>query len=714
MQQSNVPSLHTQILEVAQRTPEPRAAEIPHFHELHGEKREDPYYWMRERDNPAVLAHLEGENAYLESVFQPAKSLRTALYDEMLARIVQDDSTVPYPKGHYLYYTRFLEGKEYPVYCRQRRGEDRAAEEVLLDVNALAEGHKFCNALAPVVSHDGTLFAFGLDLTGRNLHRPYIVDTRNGSRYGDSVRVLAGDFAWSPDGNFLYYNTKDEETLRPDRIWRHRLGSSFEEDQLVYEESDETLYAHLSLSRDREWLLIHSGYTEPLECRVMDLTLPGSPLRCVRAKRPGIHYSVDHYDGRWYLLHNDQAPNFRLSLCDGDVFDENQWTPFLDHDPEVLIQGFELFEGYLVVFERSGGMNRINIRDRNVPGSKHYIEFRDTSYDCWLGRNEEPGETLLRLHYTSMTTPVSTFDYDMQQRKLILRKENPVRGGFNKENYVTEYLQVPARDGTLIPVSLASLRTHRRDGSAPMVLQAYGSYGISYDPAFSTNALSLLNRGFVLAIAHIRGGKEMGWNWYEQGRLGHKMNSFYDFIDCAEHLVRNGYCSPKLLFARGGSAGGLLMGAVMNLRPDLFCGILANVPFVDVLTTMSDPGIPLTTGEYQEWGNPADAVQYGWMRAYSPYDNVVNGEYPHLLVTTGFSDSQVQYWEPAKWVARLRVRRTRKDRLLLFYTNLDAGHGGASGRFERLRELALEYAFAIVLAEAPEADPVLSISTRSQ
>ncbi|MCC6753884.1 MAG: S9 family peptidase [Saprospiraceae bacterium] len=707
-------SLRTRILEAALNTAEPRAAEIPHIHKLHGEQREDPYYWMCERDDPAVRAHLEAENAYLENVFLPAISLRNALYDEMLARIVQDDSTVPYPMGSYLYYTRFQQGKEYPLYCRKPRGKDGAEEEVLLDVNTLAEGHKFCNVLAPVVSHDGTRFAFGLDLTGRNLHRPYVVDTTNGSRYSDPSRVLAGDFAWSPDGNFLYYNTKDEKTLRPDKIWRHRFGSSFDADELIYEEKDETLYAHLSTSRDRKWLLIHSGYTEPLECRVMDLTLAGAELRCIRAKNPGIHYSADHFDGRWYLLHNDHAPNFRLSICDGDVFDERQWIPFLDHDPDVLIQGFEVFEAYLVVFERSGGMNRISIRDRSNPGNSHYIEFRDTSYDCWLGRNEEPGEILLRLHYTSMTTPVSTFDYDMQQRKLTLRKESPVRGGFDKENYATEYLQVPARDGTLIPVSLAYLRTQRRDGTAPMMLQAYGSYGISYDPAFSSNALSLLNRGFVLAIAHIRGGKEMGWNWYEQGRLAHKMNSFYDFIDCAEYLVRNQYCSPEHLFARGGSAGGLLMGAVMNLRPDLFCGILAHVPFVDVLTTMADPGIPLTTGEYQEWGNPADPVQYGWMRAYSPFDNVRHAEYPHLLVTTGFSDSQVQYWEPAKWVARLRARRSRKDRLLLFHTNLDAGHEGASGRFERLRELALEYAFAIVLADAPETDPMPSIPRSSQ
>lgn len=665
---------------------------------LHGDVRVDPYYWLNERENPEVVEYLKKENEYLENILAPIKPLREKLYEEMLSRIQQEDQTVPYPMGTYLYYVRHEQGKEYPIYCRKNRIHTNAIEEIILDVNKLAEGQKFCHVIPPKLSPDERKMVYGLDTTGRNLHTAFVKDLKNGEILESINRIMAGDFVWSPDNLSFYYNTKDKETLRSDQVWLHKLGQSFEHDPLIYHETDETSYASLSSSKDRSHLFIHCGYTENVECHFLKMDEETKLLQCVKPRVSGFYYSVDYFDNHFYILHNDQAVNFKISKANVSAFTFDRWVEFIPHSDDVLLQDMEFFNDYLVIHERSNGMNQIRIHPWSDSQEPHFIRFPDASYDCWLGANKELETDILRLHYTSLTTPSSTFDYDMRRQTLTLLKEHIVLGNFDKENYQSEYLQAPGRDGTLIPISIVYRKGFQKNGNAPLLLNAYGSYGISYDPVFSSNALSLLDRGFVLAIAHIRGGKEKGWHWYEKGKMFHKMNTFYDYIDCAEFLIRKLYTTNERLFARGGSAGGLLMGVVLNLRPDLFKGILAHVPFVDVLTTMSDPNIPLTTGEYNEWGNPEIIEQYNYMKSYSPYDQVEEKEFTNVLITTGFSDSQVQYWEPAKWTAKLRTHRTDKDHLLLFYTNLDAGHGGASGRFERLKEVALDYAFVLLLS----------------
>ncbi|MBK8956702.1 MAG: S9 family peptidase [Saprospiraceae bacterium] len=666
---------------------------------LHGDVRVDPYYWLNERENPEVIDYLKQENEYLDNILAPAKPLREKLFEEMLARIQQEDQTVPYPMGAFLYYIRHEHGKEYPVYCRKKRTDAEAGEEIILDVNKLAEGKKFCHVIPPKLSPDGRKLVYGLDTTGRNLHQAFVIDLLTGETTETINRIMAGDFVWTPDNLSFYYNTKDEENLRSDRAWLHTLGQAFEEDTLIYHETDETTYVSLSASKDRTHLFMHCGYTENVECHFLNMNEKSASLQCIKPRVSGFYYSVDYFDHQFYILHNDQAVNFKISKANVSAFQFEKWVEFIPHSEEILIQDMDFFSNYLVIHERSNGLNQIRIHPWNESAEPHFIRFPDASYDCWLGANKELDTEILRLHYTSLTTPSSTFDYDMRNRTLQLLKEHKVLGDFDKSNYVSEYLQAPARDGVMIPISLVYRKGFQKNGKAPLLLNAYGSYGISYDPVFSSNALSLLDRGFVLAIAHIRGGKEKGWHWYEKGKMFHKMNTFYDYIDCAEYLIREHYTTNERLFARGGSAGGLLMGVVLNLRPDLFKGILAHVPFVDVITTMSDPNIPLTTGEYNEWGNPEIPEQYFYMKSYSPYDNIINKNYTNVLITTGFSDSQVQYWEPAKWTAKLRTHRTDKHHLLLFHTNLDAGHGGASGRFERLKEVALDYAFVLLLAD---------------
>ncbi|MBK9109627.1 MAG: S9 family peptidase [Saprospiraceae bacterium] len=695
----NEPNKAKEVFEKNQNTTEAFAIKIDKQLELHGDIRIDPYYWLNDRENPKVIEYLKQENEYLENVLAPVKPLRDTLYDEMLSRIQQEDQTVPYPMGTYLYYIRHEHGKEYSIYCRKKRNIQDAEEEIILDVNKLAEGQKFCHVIPPKLSPDENKMVFGLDTTGRNLHKAFVKDLRSGEMIETIHRIMAGDFVWTPDNHSFYYNTKDAETLRADQIWLHTLGSAVDQDPLIYHEPDETTYVSISSSKDRSYLFIHCGYTENVECHFLRMDGTDSLLQCMKPRVNGFYYSVDYFDHHFYILHNDQAVNFKISKANVLEFSFDQWTDIITHSEEVLIQDMEFFDKYLVIHERSNGLNQIRIHPWSGAQVPHFIRFPDASYDCWLGANKELDTDVLRLHYTSLTTPSSTFDYHIPERKLELLKEHAVLGNFDKENYQSEYFKAPGRDGTLIPISLVYRKGFEKNGKAPLLLNAYGSYGISYDPVFSSNALSLLDRGFVLAIAHIRGGKENGWHWYEKGKMFHKMNTFYDYIDCAEFLIREHYTTNERLFARGGSAGGLLMGVLLNLRPDLFKGILAHVPFVDVLTTMSDPNIPLTTGEYNEWGNPEIKEQYDYMKSYSPYDQVEEKEFTNVLITTGFSDSQVQYWEPAKWVAKLRTHRTDKHHLLLFHTNLDAGHGGASGRFERLKEVALDYAFMILLAE---------------
>ena len=690
MEKNNLPSFTLSI-------PEPVAKQIPKSIEMHGDVRQDPYYWLNERENPEVRAYLQAENDYLETALSPLKELREMLYQEMLSRIKQDDNTVPYPYKNYEYYIRHEHGKEYPIYCRKKRHQTDSGEQIILDVNVLATGQKFCHVTPPRVSPDEKKIVYGLDLTGRNLHRALIVDLESGQIIDQGSPVIGGGFAWAPDSTALFYETKDEETLRSDKVWLHILQTPFSADKLIYHETDETSYAHVAPSKDGQYLFIHSGYTENVECHFLPMAKYDGELYLFKKRSPGFYYSVEHFQGYFYILTNSDASNFKIARTPDHSWSSEHWADFIPHDEEVLLQEFDVFQNYLVLHERRNGLNQLRIFPWEDPGSSHSIQFNDPSYDCWLGANFELATDLLRVIYTSLTTPVSTYDYNMKTRNLELRKESPVLGDFRKENYQAEYFMAPARDGAQIPISLVYRKGFRKDGNAPLLLNAYGSYGISYDPAFSSTALSLLDRGFVVAIAHIRGGKEKGWAWYEKGKMMNKLNTFNDYIDCAQFLISEKYCSNERLFGRGGSAGGLLIGAVYNMEPGLFRGLLAHVPFVDVLTTMSDPNIPLTTGEYTEWGNPHILEQYFYMKKYSPIDNVSHQKYTHLLVTTGFSDSQVQYWEPAKWVAKLRHYGAGKNHALLFYTNLDAGHGGASGRFERLKDIALEYTFMMAL-----------------
>lgn len=696
MQKSEEIKIQGSIMQNALKYAEPRAPERPKTFLQHGEQRNDSYYWLNERDNPEVKSYLEQENDYLEKVMEPVKELRKTLYEEMIARIKQDDNTVPYEKNGYSYYTRYETGKEYPIYCRKKLN-DNANEEIIVNVNELAEGKKFCNVIAPTVSPDNQLAVYGLDTTGRNLHEAFVKNLETGDIIEKNSPVIAGDFVWTSDSKAFFYDTKDLTTLRTDKVWLHKLGQPFEKDQLIYHETDETTYASLASSKDEKFLFINCGYTENVECHFISLhTYTDRPL-LVKKRSDDFYYALEHFENRFLILTNDNAENFRIMQTEDTDYSYESWKELIPHQADVLIEELEVFSNWLVLRERKNGLNQLHILPWKKLNEGHYIQFRDDSYDCWLGANYQMGTDTLRVIYTSFTTPISSYDYHMENKSLALLKENPVLGDFKKENYKSEYIQVKSRDGVDIPVSLVYRKGFVKNGKAPALLYGYGSYGINMDATFSSNLISLLDRGFIYAIAHIRGGKEKGWSWYEEGKLMKKMNTFYDFIDCAEYLVNNNYTSPSKLFGRGGSAGGLLMGVVYNLRPDLFRGILAHVPFVDVITTMSDPAIPLTAGEYNEWGNPEIKEEYTYMKQYSPVDNIIAKKYTNLLVTTGYSDSQVQYWEPAKWVAKLRKLRIDKTDLILFHTNLDAGHGGASGRFERLKEIALDYAFMLGL-----------------
>lgn len=677
--------------------PEPVSTVKPKQLILHGDVRTDDYYWLNERENPEVKSYLKEENDYLEKVLEPVKELRSKLYDEMLARIKQDDNTVPYTKNGYSYYTRYETGKEYAIYCRKNVSEQIAVEEILVNVNELATGKKFCNVIPPKVSLDNKLIVYGLDTTGRNLHLAFVKNLESGEIIEQNSPVIAGNFVWTPDSKAFFYDTKDIKTLRTDKVWLHVLGIPFEKDELVFNEIDETAYASIEASKDEQFLFIHSGYTETIECQFILLKEYHSKPTLVKKRQEDFYYTLEHFNGEFLIITNDHAKNFKLVKTKVANYQYDHWTDLISHQDDVLIEEMEVFQNWLVLRERKKGLYQIHIIPWKNLNEGHYIEFRDASYDCWLGSNYELSSETLRIVYTSLTTPISTYDYNMQTKQLQLLKENPVLGNFNKKNYHSEYIQVKSRDGVEIPMTLVYKKGYLQNGQAPALLYSYGSYGISMDASFSSNLLSLLDRGFIYAIAHIRGGKEKGWQWYEDGKMLKKLNTFNDYIDCAQYLIDQKYTSSDRLFGRGGSAGGLLMGAVYNMKPELFRGLLSHVPFVDVITTMSDPSIPLTTGEYTEWGNPEIKEEYEYLKSYSPLDNVVPKKYTNLLVTTGFSDSQVQYWEPAKWVAKLRKLRTDKSDVILFYTNLDAGHGGASGRFERLKEIAMEYAFMFAL-----------------
>ena len=675
----------------------PVAKVVPERLETHGDVRVDDYHWLRQREDPEVIAYLEAENAYTRALMAPTEGLQEELYQEMVGRVRQDDSTVPWALGDYLYYTRYEEGKQYPLHCR-RKGSMDAPEEVLLDVEAMAPGQGYFSVGRWEVSPGGGLLAYGVDTRGRRFYTIEIKDLERG-RVLERIPDVTSNIVWAEDDRTLFYARQDPETLRSYQIWRHRVGTDPARDVLVYQEDDETFGCRISKTRSREYLLIGSSQTLTTEYRALEADDPIGEFRVIEPRERGHEYHVDHHGEHFYLRTNLDASNSRLVRAPVDRPGREHWEEVLPHRGDVLLQGIELFRDHLVVRERRDGLVRLRIRPFSGEG-EHEIDFSEPAYSARPRSNREFDTAVLRIGYSSLTTPDSVYDYDMRTRERKLRKRQEVRGGFDPLHYRAERLWAPAPDGTRVPISLVGRRRAEPGGPRPVLLYGYGSYGASMDARFRPNVLSLLDRGFCFAIAHVRGGQEMGRHWYEDGKLLRKLNTFTDFIACGEHLVEQGYARPDGLYAMGGSAGGLLVGAAVNMAPELFAGVIAEVPFVDVVTTMLDASIPLTTSEWDEWGDPRDPTYYHYMLSYSPYDQVEAQAYPHLLVTAGLHDSQVQYWEPAKWVARLRATKT-DDHRLLFKCDMEAGHGGVSGRYRQYRDQAFQYAFLLDLeAEA--------------
>jgi oligopeptidase B len=673
----------------------PVARKVPRELVMHGHARVDEYYWLNQRQDPEVIAYLQAENAYTDAIMRPQAALREALYKEMVGRMKQDDTSVPHWDNGFWYYTRYEKGKEYPVHCRRRKSM-QGAEQVLLDGNRMASGHSYFRIGDFAVSPDNRTLAYSVDTVSRRQYRIRFRDLKSGREYPEEIPMTAGSVVWAADSRTLFYPLIDPGTLRSCQVRRHILGTPAGNDATVYREKDETFYVRIGLSRSRRFLLLGCHSTLSDEYRILDASRPGGEFRIFQERVRGLEYRIDHLNGRFYVLTNDNAVNFKLMEAGEEQTRRESWSERIAHRPDVLLERFELFSGHLVLNERRAGLTRIRV----LPWGDwqgYAIDFPEPAYMARLAFTAEPDTQWMRFHYTSLTTPPSVYEFDMKSRERRLLKQQEVLGGYQPDLYASERLMAPAYDGTLVPISLVYRKDTAKGAATPLLLYGYGSYGASMDPAFSSLRLSLLDRGFIYAIAHVRGGQELGRSWYDDGKLFKKMNTFTDFISCAEYLVRHNYTAPAKLFATGGSAGGLLMGVVANLRPDLFRGIVAAVPFVDVVTTMLDPSIPLTTSEYDEWGDPNRRECYEYMLSYSPYDNVRAKDYPALLVTTGLHDSQVQYFEPAKWVARLRALKTGDD-LLLLRTNMEAGHGGASGRFRRLEEVAFEYAFLLKLA----------------
>ncbi|MBN1294216.1 MAG: S9 family peptidase [Candidatus Latescibacteria bacterium] len=668
----------------------PVAHIIPHELEKHGDVRIDNYYWLRERENPDVIEYLEAENKYTDSLMAHTEHFQDILFEEIKARIKQTDMSVPYKQDDYYYYTRFEEGKEYPLYCR-KKGSPDGAEEILLDVNRMAEGFDFFSVGQREVSFNQDLLAYTVDTSGRRIYTLYVKNLTTGEVLEDAVPDVTSNLAWANDNKTLFYTRQDPETLRWDRIYRHELGSGSSQDRLVYEEADSTFSCYVFKTKSKKFLMIGSDQTLSSEYRYLDAHNPNGEFSVFWPREAEHEYSVDHFGDSFYIRTNVNAKNFKLMKTPVTDTNKAKWEDIIPHRDDIFLEGFEIFKDFLVLEERKEGLAQLRVKSWK-DNRDFYIDFGEPAYFASIGTNYDFDTPVLRYVYTSLTTPESIFDYNMESHEKVLLKQEEVLGDFNTDNYLTERLWATAHDNTQIPVSLVYRKELKRNDGNPLLLHSYGSYGNSMNVYFDSERLSLLDRGFVYAIAHIRGGQELGREWYENGKLLNKKNTFTDFIACAEYLIRGKYTIPEKLFAEGGSAGGLLMGAVMNMRPDLFCGIIADVPWVDVVTTMLDETVPLTTGEYDEWGNPNDKEYYDYMLSYSPYDNVEAKKYPNLLVLTSLNDSQVQYWEPAKWVAKLRALKTDDNRLLL-RTQMEAGHGGVSGRYKQYKETAFEYAF---------------------
>jgi oligopeptidase B len=678
----------------------PKAEIIPKELTIHGQTRVDNYYWLNERDNPKVLEYLKAENACTEAVMKPTEALQEKLYNEIVGRIKQTDLSVPYRSEGYYYYTRVEEGKDYPVYCR-KKGSLEAPEEILLDVNEMAQGHGYYAVVGLSVSANNHLISYGVDTVSRRKYTLHFKNLETGETLPDEIVNTTGGAAWANDNKTVFYTQIDDTTLRPQKIFRHVLGMPADSDKLVFHEADETFDTFVYKTKSKKYILIASTSTLSTEYRYLDAETPAGEFAVFEPRLKDLEYEIDHYGGNFYIRTNLDAKNFRLMTTPVGKTGKENWREIVPHRADVLLEGFELFKNDLVLEERKNGLTQIRIIPWDKKAPEHYVDFGEETYAAYVMMNPEFDTDWLRFGYSSLTTPSSTYDYNMATGEKKLLKRQEVLGGFDPANYHAERLYATARDGVKVPISLVYRKGFVQNGQAPCLLYGYGSYGYSTDPDFSSARLSLLDRGFVFAIAHIRGGQEMGRAWYEDGKLLKKKNTFTDFIDCAEYLVAQKYTNPGVLFANGASAGGLLMGAVVNMAPDLFKGVVAGVPFVDVVTTMLDKSIPLTTGEFDEWGNPEVKEYYDYMLSYSPYDNVEAKNYPAMLVTTGWQDSQVQYFEPAKWVAKLRTLKTDKNPLLL-WTNMEGGHGGISGRFRRMKQVALEYAFILNLAGIKE------------
>jgi oligopeptidase B len=676
--------------------PEPPTARIePHEMTIHGHTRVDDYYWLNQRDNPEVRAYLEAENAYLGAMMEHTEGLQEKLVAEMKGRIKEDDSSAPYELNGFWYYTRYVEGGEYALHCRRPGGMD-GPEQVMFDGNAMAPADGYFALRGVEVSPDTKLAVYGVDDVGRRFYTLRVKNLETGEILPDVIPDVTGNVTWAMDNRTLFYAKQDPETLRSHQIWRHALGTDASQDVLVYQEDDDTFTCHVSRSKSDRYLFIGCSQTLSSETRFLPADDPQGEWKVFQPRQRDVEYHVDHQGDRFLVLTNLHAENFRLMECGLEKTWLAEWREVIPHRDDVLLEDVDVFADWLVLTERFDGLRHLRIAPMDG-GEGHFLDFGEPTWTAWVDYNPQMKTDVLRYGYSSLTTPTSTYEYDMRTRQKKLVKQQEVLGGFDPADYTAEYLHVTARDGAQVPVSLVYRKGFQRDGGAPLLLYAYGSYGYSRDASFDSARLSLLDRGFVYAIAHIRGGQEMGRRWYEDGKLLKKMNTFTDFIDCGRHLVDAKYTARDRLFAMGGSAGGLLTGAVLNMEPGLWRGVVSHVPFVDVVTTMLDDSIPLTTGEYDEWGNPNDKVYYDYMLSYSPYDNVAAQEYPAMLVTTGLHDSQVQYFEPAKWVARLRALKTDNNPLL-FRINMEAGHGGASGRFRRLNETALSYAFMLDLA----------------
>lgn len=674
----------------------PIAKIIPHELEKHGHVRIDNYYWLNDRENPEVIDYLNKENDFYNQSTAHTKDFQKDLFEEMKARIKEDDSSVPYFYNGYFYITRFEKGKDYPIHSR-KKGSLEANEEIMFDCNEMAKGHSYFNLNGISISEDNKWVSFGLDTVSRRQYTIQIKNLQTNEILPLKIENTTGGATWASDNKTLFYSRKDEVTLRPDRIYKHKLGSNPSEDVVVYFEKDDTFNVSIYKSKSKKYLIISSESTLTSEFQILLSATPDEQFKIFQKRTRELEYSISHYEDSFYIVTNkDDATNFKVMKTPEDKTYKENWVDLIPHREEVLLEGIDIFKDYLVVSERFDGLNKIRIMPWSGEG-EYYLPFELETYTAYTTTNIDFDTEILRYGYQSMAIPSSVIDFNMRTKEKTILKEQEVLGGkFDKNNYVEERIWATAQDGTKIPMSMVYRKGMVLNGKNPFLLYAYGSYGMTMEPYFSTTRLSLLDRGFIYAIAHVRGGEDMGRMWYEDGKLLKKKNTFTDFIDCSKHVIAEKYTSEEHLYAEGGSAGGLLMGAIINMNPELYNGVIAQVPFVDVVTTMLDDTIPLTTGEYDEWGNPNVKKYYDYMLSYSPYDNVKEQDYPNLYISTGLHDSQVQYWEPAKWIAKLRVLKTNSKQLFMD-TNMDAGHGGASGRFESLKEVAKEFSFLLDL-----------------